>query len=80
MFIFFTIQRYGIQSIAKYNHLQTNTLDWKGNDSSITAEELFHKVTYSVEEDIKRVPMEISAILINKTVNFCNNVFTPHCI
>ena len=47
---FLTLQKFGINSISKYNNLQKNSLDWKGNDSSVTGKALFEKSTYSVED------------------------------
>ena len=55
--MFLILQKFGINSIRKYNDLTKNTLDWKGNDSSVTGKDLFEMATFSVEDVVDYIKL-----------------------
>ena len=52
------VKEYGIPDVNCYNNLrkcETGDPDWKGNDSTITPQELFEKVTLSIDETVNYI-------------------------
>ena len=63
----FLYQKYGIDSIDKYNSLQKGVLDWQGNDTSVTPEDLFERITYSVNEVVDHIKIRLDTSIDGKS-------------